>query len=204
MEKEPRELFSKVLWTAQEALEQYAPERKVYPADVIFEAFDISKLDFDFGNYRTHATEITRGWDKVFELESELDSKLEILEWLGDYEPTGFSRFDPFRYLDIHCVSLGEYASKSGSESLCFPRTLRSEIDPFFKHYHTYKFLERHVDEVGMDKFLSAIPDLEPFITYARVNDSFYWDTHDTSYMYEVDSVAHELREIEAEKRLGR
>jgi hypothetical protein len=204
MEREPRELFSKVLWTTQKAVGHYAPERKVYPANVIFDAFDLSKLDFDLCNYRTHANEVTYGWDKVHELESELDSRLEAIEFFGDCVSTEFSRFDPFRYLDIHCVSIGEYAKKNGLESMCFPRTLRDEINPFFKHYHTYKFLERHVDEVGLDAFLSAIPDLEPFIIHGKVNDTFYWDTHETSYMYEVDRAAHELYEIEDEKRLGR
>ena len=171
MEREPRELFSKVLWTAQEALEHYAPERKVYPVNAILDAFNISKLDFDLCNYRAHANEITKGWDKVHELDFELDRKIEVLEFFEGSVSSTFSRFDPIRYLDLNCVCIGDYASKNGSETLCFPRTLREEIDPFFKHYHTYKFLERHADEIGMDKFLSSIPDLEPFITYAQVND---------------------------------
>lgn len=204
MEREPRELFSKVLWTARDALEHYEPERKVYPSNIIFDAFNISKLDFDFHNYRAYWSLVASAWDKIFELEAELDTKLEVLEFFGDYNSVGLTRFDPIRYLDLNCISIGDYASKNGLDALCFPRTLREEIKSFFKHYHTYKFLERHVDEIGMDRFLSSIPDLEPFITYAQVNDTFYWDTHDTAYMYEVDHAARELREIEAEKGLGR
>jgi hypothetical protein len=204
MEREPQELFSKVLWTAQEVLEQYKPERKVYPAKAIFEAFNLSKLDFDLCNYRNHIFTVAHSFDKAEELENELSRKLEAIEFFDGDVSSVFSRFGAFRYLDVNCVSVGDYASRNGLEALCFPRTLREEIDPFFKHYHTYKFLERHVDEIGMDKFLSSIPDLEPFIIYAQVNDTFYWDTHDTSHMYEVDPVARELKEIEDEMKLGR
>lgn len=75
-----KELFSKVLWTAEKALEHYAPERKVYPATVISEAFDLSKLDFNLCNYRTHMFEIAHCFDEAEELEDTLRARLEVIE----------------------------------------------------------------------------------------------------------------------------
>lgn len=94
--------------------------------------------------------------------------------------------------------------TRGQSTMLCFPRKDRIHIEPYFAHYHTYKFLERHLECIGMGEFLRRIPDLECFIIDANINDDFYWHKFDTDPLYEAEEQERDHAELAYEMTIGR
>lgn len=80
----------------------------------------------------------------------------------------------------------------------------RDRIKPAFQHYHTYKFLERHVYEVGEKEFIRRIPEVECFIIDSGINDKFFWDEVDTSALYEVEEMCERVFDFINEQNIGR
>lgn len=202
--KEPKELFSNILQPAHEILDEIGPDRKVYPLDKILIAFEISRLDFDIGNYRTYAESIPNAQSHIDELKPKLEILLKSIEEHDGYEVNPEFGFDATDYLDATCMRVSSYIAKKGADELCFPRKDHSHIDPYFIHYHIYKFLERHLEYVGMDEFLSRIPDLECFIVHAFINDEFYWHKFDTQPLYDAEDEQNDRAELAYETTLGR
>ena len=83
-------------------------------------------------------------------------------EELDGYDVDPEFGFDATDYLDATCLRVCTYIWEQGEEALCFPWKDRFHIEPYFAHYNVYKFLERHLEYIGIDEFLRRIPDLEP------------------------------------------
>lgn len=167
-------------------------------------AFEISRLDFDICNYRTYAESIPNAQSHIDELNPKLEILLKSIEEQDGYEVNPEFGFDATDYLDATCLRVCTYIWEQGSEALCFPRKDHMHIDPYFTHYQTYKFLERHVEHIGIDEFLRRIPDLECFIIDANINDEFYWHKFDTDPLYEAEEEEERRRELAYEMTVGR
>jgi len=201
---EPKELFSRILQPAQEILNEIGPDRKVYPLDKILIAFEISRLDFDICNYRTYAESIPNVQSHIDELTPKLEILLNSIEEQDGYEVNPEFGFDATDYLDATCLRVSTYITEQGTDALCFPRKDRSHIDPYFIHYQIYKFLERHLEYIGIEEFLGRLPDLECFIIDANINDEFYWHKFDTQPLYEVEDEQRRRAELAYEMTVGR
>lgn len=203
-QKEPQELFSRILQPAQEILDEIGPDRKVYPLDKILIAFETSQLDFAICNYRTYAESIPNAQSHINELTPKLELLLSSIEEQDGYEVNPEFGFDATDYLDATCLRVCTYIWERGSEALCFPWKDRFHIKSYFIHYHVYKFLEQHLEYIGMDEFLRRIPDLECFIIDANINDEFYWHKFDTDPLYEAEEEERRRSELAKEMTVGR
>lgn len=144
IQKEPKELFPRILQPAQEILDEIGPDRKVYTLDKILIAFEISRLDFDICNYRTYAESIPNAQSHIDELKPKLEILLTSIEEQDGYEVHPEFGFDATDYLDATCLRVCTYIWEKGPKALCFPWKDRIHIESYFAHYHVYKFLERH------------------------------------------------------------
>jgi len=204
IQKEPKELFSRILQPAQEILDEIGPDRKVYPVDKILRAFEISRLDFDICNYRTYSESIPDAQSHIDDLTSKLEVLLKSIEEQDGYEIDPEFGFDATDYLDAMCLRVSTYIKEQGAKALCFLRKDRLHIEPYFAHYHAYKFLERHLEYIGAEEFLRRIPDLECFIIDANINDEFYWHKFDTAPLYEAEDEQRDRAELAYEMKIGR
>lgn len=201
--KESKELFSNILQPAQEILNEIGPERKVYPVDKILRAFEISRIDFDICNYRTYSESIPDAQSHIDDLTPKLKVLLKSIEEQDGYAVNQEFGFDATDYLDATCLRVSTYIKEQGANALCFPRKNLIHIEPYFAHYHTYKFLERHLDCIGMEEFLRRIVDLECFIIDANINDEFYWNKFNTDPLYEAEKEQREHAELAYEMTIG-
>lgn len=204
IQKTPKELFSRILQPAQEILDKIGADRKVYPLDKILIAFEISRIDFDISNYRTYAESLPNAQSHIDELTPKLEILLNSIEELDGYDIDPEFGFDATDYLDATCLRVCTYIWEQSEEALCFPWKDRFHIEPYFAHYNVYKFLERHLEYIGMDEFLRRIPDLECFIINANINDEFYWHRFDTDPLYEAEDEQRRRAELAYEMTVGR
>lgn len=203
MQRDVRELFSTIVRTAKSVQNDIGPERKVYPLDKILKAFEISRIDYDIRNYRTFQEKIPGAIKQVNLLESQLDKLLLEVETEHGYKVDPEFWFDAMDYLDITCLKVKRYIERSGEEGLCYPWRDRIHIEACFRHYHTYKFLENHIEFIGRDEFLKLLPDLECFIIDSGINDIFYWDIFDTGHLYEAEEQERHKHELKLEESVG-
>lgn len=204
IQKTPKELFSRILQPAQKILDEIGADRKVYPLDKILIAFEISRIDFDISNYRTYAESLPNAQSHIDELTPKLEILLNSIEELDGYDIDPEFGFDATDYLDATCLRVCTYIWEQSEEALCFPWKDRFHIEPYFAHYNVYKFLERHLEYIGMDEFLRRIPDLECFIINANINDEFYWHRFDTDPLYEAEDEQRRRAELAYEMTVGR
>jgi len=207
IQKEPKELFSTILRPAQEILDEIGPERKVYPVEKILVAFEISKVHRYIELYDKYEDEIPDAYEENTKLQSVLDQLLEKIEVEDDFETNSYD-WDVMEYLDATCLKVKLFIESNGPEVLCYPWKDRDSIEACFEEYHTYTFLEKHVDAIGMDEFLSWINHLEYPISKSRINEVFYWDNFDTVPLHEKANKerAEEARkeELKRERKVGR
>lgn len=200
-------LFAKIVRPAQEILTEIGPERKVYPLENILKAFEISKIHRYIELYDKYEDEIPDAYEENIKLQAVLDQLLEEIEVEDDFETNSYD-WDVMEYLDVTCLKVRLFIESNGPETLCYPWKDRELIEACFHEYHTYTFLEKHVEEIGMDEFLSWIPFLEHPIINSRINDVFYWHTLDTTPLHEKANKerAEEARkeELKLERKVGR
>lgn len=106
-------------------------------------------------------------------------------------------------YLDATCLKVKRYIEINGADALCYAWNDRIHIEACFRHYHTYKFLEHHIELIGREEFLKRLLDLEVFIKDAGINDTFYWDLFDTEPLYEAEEEMRRQSELRLEEGLG-
>jgi len=204
--KEPKELFSNILQSAQEILDEIGPERKVYPIENILKAFEISKIDryielYDL--YDLYEDEIPDAYEENIKLQAVLDRLLEEIEVEDDFE-TNSDDWAVMEYLDATCLKVKLLIESNGPETLCYPWKDRGLIDACFDDYHTYMFLEKYVDEIGMDEFFRRLPHLEHSIVKSRIYGTFYWDKFDTAPLHEKANREAAKKARQSELRLER
>lgn len=207
IQKEPKELFSRILQPAQEILDEIGPDRKVYPLENILKAFEISRIHRYLECYDKYEDEIPDAYEETTKLQSVLDGLLEEIEVDDDFETNSYD-WDVMEYLDATCLKVRMFIASNGPEALCFPWKDRDVIEAYFDEYHTYTFLEKHVDAIGMDEFLLWLPSLECSIINSRINGVFYWDSFDTAPLHEKANreAVEEARqdELRRERNVGR
>lgn len=182
METQP---FLNNLWSADLVLEKFGTTTRVYPADPIIDTFKLCELREQLLLLDKHRNEIAGSEEQIKRLIKYFDADIARIEENYGYRSDG--EFDAMDFLESVSVAILKFKEEHDESYLCWPVDDRDSLKACFKEYHVYKFYEKYMYEIpmGVEKFLNVIPEMEFAIQQAKINDDFYWNREDTSFLHE-------------------
>ena len=177
-------LFKNVLHCANDLKAEMGGTLKVYPARSVYllHRFASFYSELSYGKFYN----VRIGPLQKQNLEKGLDRTVKTIRRVDRY------RIDPKQsiyeqgYLDATSVTIKNLIANQGPNAACFPQKDFVFLLPFYWEYQFYKFLEKYKSQVGEKAFLENLVRLEHYIKLAKVNDTFYWDKHDMTPLYEL------------------
>lgn len=185
------EVFRNALHNAHDLKDELGENRKVYPARSIYLLYRLASSECELSYARLYNVRI--GPLQKQNLEKDLERTVKTIRRVDRYNIKTQKCIYERDYLDATSVTIKRLIADQGPNALCFPQKDFVFLLPFYWEYQFYKFLEKYKSQVGEKAFLENLVRLEHYIKLAKVNDTFYWDKHDMTHLYEL----HRIRLIE-------